>query len=65
LIWALGTGSEIGAIAEHVSGEKTMNLKMIVTLALVAGVALGACRREVEHEPMKLGADVAVEQAAR
>jgi hypothetical protein len=65
LIWTLGTGSEIGAIAEHVSGEKTMKLKMIVTLALVAGVALGACRREVAHEPMKLGADVAVEQAAR
>jgi hypothetical protein len=56
----------MGAIAEHVSGEKTMKLKMIVTLALVAGVALGACRREVTHEPMKLGAgDVAVEQAAR
>jgi hypothetical protein len=42
-----------------------MKLKMIVTLALVAGVALGACRREVAHEPMKLGADVNVEQAAR
>jgi hypothetical protein len=42
-----------------------MKLKMIVTLALVAGVALAACRREVTHEPMKLGADVAVEQAAR
>jgi hypothetical protein len=56
----------MGAIAEHVSGEKKMKLKMIVTLALVAGVALAACRREVAHEPMKLGAgDVAVEQAAR
>jgi hypothetical protein len=55
----------MGAIADHVSGEKTMKLRTIVVLALVAGVALGACRREVTHEPMKLGADVAVEQVAR
>ena len=30
----------------------------IVLAALVAAVALGACRREVPHEPMKLGAEV-------
>ncbi len=30
----------------------------IVIAAVVAAVALGACRREVPHEPMKLGADV-------
>jgi len=30
----------------------------IVVAAVVAAVALGACRREVPHEPMKLGADV-------
>ena len=30
----------------------------IVLAAVVAAVALGACRKEVPHEPMKLGADV-------
>jgi hypothetical protein len=43
-----------------------MKLKNVIVIsALVAAVALGACRREVAHEPMKLGADVAVEQVAR
>lgn len=31
---------------------------LIVVSAVVAAVALGACRREVPHTPMKLGADV-------
>jgi hypothetical protein len=31
---------------------------LIVLSAVIASVALGACRREVEHTPMKLGADV-------
>lgn len=31
---------------------------LIVISAVVAAVALGACRREVAHTPMKLGADV-------
>ena len=31
----------------------------ILLVAIVAAVALGACRREEEHTPMKLGADVA------
>ena len=35
-----------------------------VFIAIVAAVALGACRKEVEHKPMKLGAPVA-EQSAR
>ena len=30
---------------------------LVITAAIVA-VALGACRREVEHQPMKLGAEV-------
>ena len=30
----------------------------IVLAAVVAAVALGACRKEVRHEPMKLGASV-------
>lgn len=30
----------------------------IVIAAVVAAVALGACRREVPHTPMKLGAQV-------
>jgi hypothetical protein len=38
---------------------------IILATALVA-VALGACRREVEHTPMKLGAEApAAAQAAR
>lgn len=44
-----------------------MKIKNVIVIsALVAAVALGACRREVEHQPMKLGAgDVAAQQAAR
>ena len=38
----------------------------IVLAAVIAAVALGACRKEVDHEPMKLGGDAAVKvQAAR
>lgn len=33
---------------------------LIVVTAVVSAIALGACRREVPHEPMKLGADVPV-----
>ena len=33
---------------------------LIVLSAIVTAIALGACRREVPHEPMKLGADVPV-----
>ena len=36
---------------------------LIIVSAVVAAVAVGACRREVPHQPMKLGADVAVQQA--
>lgn len=32
----------------------------IIITAIIAAVALGACRREVPYEPMKLGADVPV-----
>ena len=31
--------------------------KAILLVAVLSAVALGACRREEEHEPMKLGAD--------
>ncbi|MGD9786153.1 MAG: hypothetical protein AB7E80_02245 [Hyphomicrobiaceae bacterium] len=38
----------------------------IILATVVAAVALGACRKEVPHEPMKLGADLPVAtQAAR
>ena len=37
---------------------------LIVVSALVAAIALGACRKEVEHTPMKLGAPAA-EQVSR
>lgn len=39
---------------------------LILLSAVVAAVALGACRREEAHVPMKLGADVpATEHVAR
>ena len=31
---------------------------VLIVSAAIAAVALGACRREVEHTPMKLGAEV-------
>ena len=31
---------------------------VLVITAVIVAVALGACRREVEHTPMKLGAEV-------
>jgi len=38
----------------------------IVVATIIAAVAVGACRRGVAHEPMKLGADVpASTQVAR
>jgi len=45
-------------------GEKTMK-SAIVLATVIAAVALGACRKEVRHESMKLGADVPVERTAR
>ena len=30
----------------------------IILATVIAAVAVGACRREVPHEPMKLGAEV-------
>ncbi len=40
-----------------------MKSALIIT-AVIAAVALGACRKEVPHEPMKLGGPTA-EQPAR
>ncbi len=38
----------------------------LILASVIAAVALGACRKEVPHAPMKLGADVpAATQAAR
>lgn len=37
----------------------------IVLATVIAAVALGACRKEVEHAPMKLGADTVSTQTAR
>jgi hypothetical protein len=37
----------------------------IVLAAALTAVALGACRKEVEHQPMKLGGPSALEQAVR
>ena len=39
---------------------------LIVLTAVLAAFTLGACRQEVPHKPMKLGADVpATEKVAR
>ena len=39
---------------------------LIIFSTVVASLVVGACRREVEHTPMKLGADVpAAEHVAR
>ncbi len=38
---------------------------LIVISAVIAAVALGACRREVEHTPMKLGGPAPTGQVAR
>ena len=48
------------AIADQASGDETMQgmKSVIVITTIVAAVAVSACRREVPHEPMKLGADV-------
>ena len=51
------------------TGEKTMQgLKGVIIIASIVATAaaLGACRKQVTHQPMKLGAaDVTVEQAVR
>ncbi len=40
-------------------------MKGALVLAVVAAIALGACRREVPHTPMKLGAEAPAVQVAR
>lgn len=47
------------AIAEQAPGENNMK-NIIVAAALVAAIAVSACRREEHHELMKLGADAPV-----
>ncbi len=37
----------------------------IVLATVVVALALGACRKEVEHAPMKLGADAPAVEVAR
>ena len=37
----------------------------IVLATVIAAVALGACRKEVRHEPMKLGAEAPVAQQVK
>ena len=38
---------------------------VLVISALIAAFALAACRREVEHRPLKLGAEVPVVEVVR
>jgi hypothetical protein len=54
------------ADADEAAGDVTMNgyTGLIVISVLATAVALGACRREEAHVPMKLGAPAA-EQVAR
>ena len=41
-------------------------MKGAIIIAAIAAIALGACRREVEHKPLKLGAEVpAASEVAR
>jgi hypothetical protein len=56
---------QYSADADEAAGEVTMKgyKGLIVLSVLVTAVALGACRREVEHTPMKLGAPAAEEVA--
>ena len=56
------TGSALKHPARKRPTEKTMK-GAIVLAAVIAAVALGACRKDVAHGPMKLGASV--EQVAR
>ena len=37
----------------------------IVIAAAIVAVALGACRREVEHRPLKLGMEVPAQEQTR
>ena len=37
----------------------------IILATVIAAVALGACRKEVEHKPMKLGADISTTQVSQ
>jgi hypothetical protein len=37
----------------------------IVLATVIAAVALGACRKEVQHQPMKLGGPAASVEVAR
>jgi hypothetical protein len=56
------------ATAEQRYGELTMQgvKSPIVFTAIIAAMALGACRKEVPTPPLKLGADVpAAQKVAR
>ena len=60
MICVVHTGTQILATADEL-GELTMQgvKSAIILTAVIAAVALGACRREVPHEPLKLGGPVA------
>lgn len=38
---------------------------VLIIAAVIAAVAVGACRREVPHEPMKLGGPAPAAEMAR
>ncbi len=38
---------------------------VLIIAAVIAAVAVGACRREVPHEPMKLGGPAPAVETAR
>jgi hypothetical protein len=67
LAWAGKPTLPHSAIAIESRREINMSLRHAVVLAtIVATAALGACRKEVPHKPMKLGGDVpAHEQVKR
>ena len=37
-------------------------MKGAIVIAAIVAVALGACRREVEHKPLKLGMEVPAQE---
>jgi hypothetical protein len=60
----LGKQRQLGLTGEvTVAGGKFVNAKKIMVVSvLCAAVALVACRREERYVPLKLGADINVQQ---
>ena len=52
-------GTQLLATAKQLRRQTMQGFKgVLLVAAVITAVALGACRREVEHQPLKLGAEV-------